>query len=112
MQELVGAMQENLDDRDLHIRADLELHATILRATHNGLLAQLTHLIAEGLEASRDVTVRLDGSMEPAVALHAEVVAAIAAGDGEAAATAMASLVELARQDIRMLLDGEEEVDR
>lgn len=80
MRGLLAEMERELDDREAYIRADLELHATILRATHNVLLAQLSHTISEGLVASRDVTVRSDGSMVGALALHAEVIDAIESG--------------------------------
>jgi len=104
MRGLLQEMELALADRDAYIRADLELHATILRATHNALLAQLSHTISEGLVASRDLTVRTDGSMEGALALHADVIEAIAAGDEVRAAAVMTRLVERAMGDIESIL--------
>ena len=104
MDALLDEMESQLGDRDAYIRADLELHATILRATHNVLLAQLSDTIAEGLVASRDVTVRSDGSMEGALTQHADVIAAIASGDAERSARLMDVLVQRALSDIEMIL--------
>jgi DNA-binding FadR family transcriptional regulator len=106
MHVLLAEMEQQLGDRDAYIRADLELHATILRATHNVLLAQLSDTIAEGLVASRDVTVRSDGSMEGALAQHADVIAAIASRNIDEAATTMDALVQRALADIEMILGG------
>ena len=107
MRDLLAEMGRQLGDREAYIRADLELHATILRATHNALLAQLSYTISEGLMASRDLTVRSDGSMEAALALHAAVIAAIAAGDADRAQAVMSSLVDRALDDIRTILGGQ-----
>ncbi len=104
MRRLLAEMQEHLGDRDAHARADLELHSTILRASHNLLLAQLTHLISEGLVASREITVRSDGSMGAALVLHAEVVDAIDRHDAERAERLMTQLVQRALTDLQTIL--------
>src|SRR5690606_18675459 len=49
-------MEQVLADVGAYAVADLELHAAILHATHNPLLAQLADTLAEGLAASREVT--------------------------------------------------------
>lgn len=100
MESLFGRMEESIDDPDTYARVDLELHSTILRATHNALLAQLSNTISEGLVASRDVTVRSPGANRASMPLHSEVVRAIAERDGERAAAVMTTLVERALVDI------------
>ena len=82
----------------------LDLHAAILRATHNELLALLTHTISEGLIASRDVTVRSPGANLRSMPLHSGVVDAIEKRDSELAAARMTELVEQAIRDIETIL--------
>ena len=100
MEGLFARMEESLDDPETYARLDLELHSTILHATHNALLAQLSHTISEGLVASRDVTVRSPGANRASMPLHFEVVRAIAERDAERAAAVMTTLVERALVDI------------
>jgi DNA-binding FadR family transcriptional regulator len=107
IQELFGEMERQITDPARYARADMELHTTILRATHNLLLAQLTHTVSEGLMASRDITVRSTGASEASMPLHAEVVDAIVRRDGERAAAGMARIVERALADIERILGGE-----
>jgi len=111
MRELFGHMEQEIGDPARYAQADLELHSTILRATHNLLLAQLTHTISEGLVASRDVTVRSPGASVASMPLHAEVVEAIAARDGERAASLMTDLVRRALADIELILGGAPEAE-
>lgn len=104
MHELYAAMEVSIDDPTAYAQADLDLHAAILQATHNALLAQLTETISEGLVASRDVTVRSTGASERSMPLHRGVIDAIAAGDGGLAADRMTELVEQAILDIEAIL--------
>lgn len=104
MRELYVRMEQEIGDPVAYAAADLDLHAAILRATHNALLAQLTRTIGEGLVASRDVTVRSPGASARSMPLHASVVDAIAARDGDLAAARMTVLVEQAIRDIETIL--------
>jgi DNA-binding FadR family transcriptional regulator len=97
-------MKERIHDPAAYAAADLDLHAAILRATHNELLALLTHTISEGLIASRDVTVRSPGANLRSMPLHAGVVDAIEKRDGNLAAARMTELVEQAIRDIETIL--------
>jgi GntR family galactonate operon transcriptional repressor len=107
MRAALAEMERHVADRDAYIQADLDLHAAILRATHNPLLAQLSQTITEGLVASRGLTVRPDGSMEAALPLHAAVIEAIASGDEERADGAMTRLVSRALGDLEAILGAE-----
>jgi GntR family transcriptional regulator, galactonate operon transcriptional repressor len=104
MRAMYERMEREIGDPVAYAAADLDLHAAILRATHNALLAQLTHAISEGLVASRDVTVRSPGASARSMPLHAGVVDAIAARDGDLAASCMKDLVERAIRDIESIL--------
>jgi DNA-binding FadR family transcriptional regulator len=106
MRQLFGEMEREIGDAQRYAQADLELHATILRATHNALLAQLSHTISEGLVASREVTVRSPGASVASMPLHSDVVEAIASRDPDRAAELMAQLVGRALSDIEVILGG------
>jgi DNA-binding FadR family transcriptional regulator len=97
-------MEACIDDPAAYAVADLDLHAAILRATHNELLVLLTHPISEGLIASRDVTVRSPGASLRSMPLHAAVVEAIADRDEGLSAARMTELVEQAIRDIEVIL--------
>ena len=103
MRELYRAMQQHVSVPDDYATADLELHAAILHAAHNALLARLTQAISEGLVASRDVTIRSPGGSERALPLHANVIEAIAARDADLAAEQMTELVRQAIRDIETI---------
>lgn len=106
MRDLYARMEGEIGDPAAYAAADLDLHAAILRATHNVLLAQLTHTISEGLVASREMTVRSPGASARSMPLHEGVVDAIAARDGDLAARRMTELVEQAIRDIETILGG------
>jgi GntR family galactonate operon transcriptional repressor len=111
LRELYQVMEERVGDPDDYASADLELHAAILHAAHNALLARLTQAISEGLVASRDVTVRSPGGSERALPLHANVIDAIAARDADLAAESMTELVNQAIRDIEVII-GRHQVGR
>jgi GntR family galactonate operon transcriptional repressor len=104
MRKLCEQMERHADDATAYMRADLQLHAAILRAADNPLLLQLAHTVAEGLQASREVTVRSERGNLRAMPLHAAVVEAVAAGDEEAAASRMTRLLQLALDDIEAIM--------
>ena len=61
-----------VDDIDGYAAADLELHAAVLFATHNPLLAQLADTLSEGLIASRAVTRHRPGGLGYSLPLHVQ----------------------------------------
>lgn len=101
--ELIGVMEAQLVDTDGYAAADLELHAAILHATHNPLLAQLADTLSEGLVASRLVTRHRPGGHGYSLPLHVELVERIVARDGAGAERLMATLVVRSMEDIEMV---------
>lgn len=90
------------------INADMEFHSSIVAATHNDLLQQLVNSIARLLLHSREVTIQLPGSSQRSLPQHKAVADAICRGDSDAARSAMVELVNMAGEDIRKVLTGEE----
>lgn len=103
---LVDDLEAAADDPENYIPTDLALHAAILQATHNELLARMTGTIAVALAASRRITVQAAGGPRSAMGLHREVVDAIDIGDTEEATRTMAALVAGAAGDIEAVFAG------
>jgi GntR family transcriptional regulator, galactonate operon transcriptional repressor len=117
---LLSELDSAAEDMDRYVAADLELHAAILRVTHNELLAQMIGTIRVALDASRRISVRAPGGPRRAMPLHRDVVMAIRNGDPIAARDAMNDVITDTARDIEavfgkdgglegMLGTGEEE---
>jgi DNA-binding FadR family transcriptional regulator len=77
-----------------HRTADLDFHASIVEAAHNGLLSHVNALIRVALEAT-DTTFKGNGDeAREATARRADLARAVRAGDAAAAEAAMSALVE------------------
>ena len=93
-----GDNDSSLKDK---VSADILLHTSILRATHNELIGQLVGVIEMGLRV-RDELVITDRTLDN-FAGHAAVITAIREGDAEAAYASMLTLVEHAAIDAQRL---------
>jgi len=81
-------------DAAVFVEADLKLHHAVMAAAHNRMLADLYHSFGEALRASLSGTIG-DELRPENYCDHSELVAAIAAGDPERAATAAGSYLEV-----------------
>ncbi len=108
----VDVMERVGNDVDGYAAADLDLHAAILRATQNPLLAQFADTLAEGLTASREVTRHRPGGHGYSLPLHVALVEAIERRDGRRAAAVMATLVTRSMDDIEMVLRPPQQAHR
>ncbi|TXK19422.1 FadR/GntR family transcriptional regulator [Homoserinibacter sp. GY 40078] len=84
-------MAETLDDLPAFVEADLQFHLVLARATGNSVLLDLLQIIRSLLRVWVDRAVEDVDHARAALAEHTAVRDAIAAGDGDAAASAMAS---------------------
>ena len=80
-------------DASTSTRVDLALHAAILRATHNGLLAQMTEAIITALGASPVSAFRASGRPESTNRAHRLAVEAIGRADPAGARESMEALI-------------------
>ena len=80
---------EAVEDEEAFLRIDLELHGLIARAASNSILWHVIGSISGMGVASRRRTTSLPGVQSQTVEDHRAIVAAIEAGDPEAAAAAM-----------------------
>jgi DNA-binding FadR family transcriptional regulator len=103
--EAMGAGVEGVGS---FLEADLAFHKSILRATHNQFFAGLVPVVDAVLRVSFKLSVKNRDSARSSLPLHQRVLAAIAAGDADAAGAAMNGLISSARRDIEsdMQKDG------
>ena len=80
------------------VAADVTFHTALLAATHNDLLQRMELVIHTALRA-RDELVHGSAAVENSADAHREVLDAIAAGDSDAAHTAVQSLLAVALHD-------------
>jgi DNA-binding FadR family transcriptional regulator len=80
-------------DSPASVRIDLALHAAILGATHNGLLAQMTGAIITALGAGPVSSIRVSGGPERMNRAHRLVVEAIGRADPAGARESMEALI-------------------
>lgn len=90
---------------DAAAEADIVFHATVLRATHNRLIAGLRGVIEQGLR-ERDLIVHAEPDADDPVPGHREVADAIARRDHDEAGAAMRSLLENASRHFSYLSAG------
>ncbi|SFS90270.1 FadR/GntR family transcriptional regulator [Saccharopolyspora flava] len=96
---------------EAEVAADLRWHRAMLRATHNDMLARMDVFIEPALRL-RDALVHGASADDP-VPSHAEVVEAVRRGDADAAAAAVASLLDKASHDVADVIGtGEKEMQR
>ena len=105
MPSLMDRMTEAGDDRAAYTRADLQLHALILEASHNELLARMSGTLADALQAGRDVTTLIRFGPASSVPLHADVVGTIVEAEPQQAHQAMLGLFSYATEDMEAVLD-------
>jgi DNA-binding FadR family transcriptional regulator len=103
----VDTMSDVVDDLERYRLVDLELHASILRAAHNPVLAQLGATLSGGIAASGEVTRHRPGGHAYSLPLHVRIVECIEERDPAGAEAAMATLVRRWTEDIELVLAAE-----
>jgi DNA-binding FadR family transcriptional regulator len=100
--ECLDTMEEELDDPVAYFRHDVEFHARLLDATHNQVLNQLMEPVQSLLEAARREVVSIASrhSLEESLVGHRKIVAAVRAGDAEAARRAMLDHLKLSQYEL------------
>jgi GntR family transcriptional regulator, transcriptional repressor for pyruvate dehydrogenase complex len=89
LENLVAQSEESVDDPDMFLQIDAELHEKIAEIAHNPILQRLMAGVSQLSRASRRRTAELPGVREETIGDHRAIVAAIAARDTEAARLAM-----------------------
>ncbi|WP_307214672.1 FadR/GntR family transcriptional regulator [Microbacterium sp. SORGH_AS_0888] len=105
--EAVAQMRRNAHaaDQQAYLDADIRFHRTLLAASGNPMLAALDEVVASVLVGRTQHALMPHDADSEAVRLHRDVAFAVAGGDGDAAATAMAQIVSEA--DLAVQVMGE-----
>jgi GntR family transcriptional repressor for pyruvate dehydrogenase complex len=82
---LADAFAASGDSVERRIELDAQFHQAIARATHNSLLAGLVERFMHALDATRRTSAQTPSRWRMSKTAHRKIVAAIAAGDPEAA---------------------------
>ncbi len=100
LEESLAHLSQNLDNPELALIADLELHNIIVQATHNPILIRMMTGIKELGLASRNRTVRIPGALAQSLEDHRMIVNALKTRDSSAAQAAM--LIHLNRLETKL----------
>jgi len=102
---LYSQMEEQVDDAEAYIQADLAFHSEIIAACGNDVLNKMVQSISKALRASRDVSILVPGGWAKDLPLHSALVDAISRRDPEAAKAAITVIIRSAATDIRTVLE-------
>lgn len=105
LNDMVEADREIVNDPDGLSRANRRFHKQIHLASHNRYLVQQLDLVHRSMALLASTSLAAEGRGEAALAEHAEIVRAIAAGDGEAAQAALRAHISKAFET-RLKLDA------
>jgi DNA-binding FadR family transcriptional regulator len=103
VEQLTAAIEALAEANDLERQtaADVRFHKALAEASGNPLFGVLLDVMAELLHESRRRTLQRSGA-EMAIAFHRRILAAVAAGDADAARRAMAQHMEQTRSDLEL----------
>lgn len=105
LSDMVEADREIVDDPDELSRANRRFHKQIHLASHNRYLVQQLDLVHRSMALLASTSLAAEGRGRAALDEHAEIVRAIAAGDGEAAQAALRAHISKAFET-RLKLDA------
>ena len=91
------AVEEGGDD---YITHDLRFHQSLLRASGNRMLAQMSEVLSALLQTSFEISTRKDNGPASSLSMHREVLDAVSARQPERAEQVILRLIDSARQDI------------
>lgn len=106
MVEAVDAMARGLHSERAYIDADLAFHLTIAEACGNRVVSHLMHAIRGQVQRVLGTAFTVAGSAERSLEQHREILAAIEAGDAEAARRAMHEHIRRVEREILGLGGG------
>ena len=98
--QLARRMREDAADPEAFLAADIEFHTLLLRASGNDMFASLQEVVAEVLTGRTRQGMMPPHPTEEALHGHAQVAAAVAAGDDGAALAHMSGLLEEVRRAV------------
>ena len=109
LKDMLEADQSLTDDPAALSRANRRFHRQIHLASHNRYLVQQLELVHRSMALLASTSIKAEGRGPMTLSEHGQIVAAIAAGDGDAAYEALRSHISKAFET-RLKLDAEEAV--
>lgn len=104
LEELYQQMEAASDNTEAYVQADLQFHVALLAASHNDLLQNFARVIDNALLSIQEATFsRLKSSRSP-LPVHFEVMQNLLKRDPKGAETAMRRVIDMAEEDIRLVL--------
>ena len=97
------AVEQGGDD---YITHDLRFHQSLLRASRNRMLAQMSEVLSALLRTSFEISTRKDNGPASSLSMHREVLDAVSARQPERAEQVILRLIDSARQDIDDVLSS------
>jgi GntR family transcriptional regulator, transcriptional repressor for pyruvate dehydrogenase complex len=107
VQEVLAEMEAAGDDLERYIEADIAFHLAIAEASGNTAIRNVVFSLQSLLSVWAARVIRSAGETETSLAMHTPIVAAIEAGDEEAARRGMAAHMERANRRLRDALEQE-----
>lgn len=93
-------MRRGVADRTMFFKADIAFHLSIFEASGNGLVRQLSAILAPLLRISFDLQMKVHEPLSQGYAAHAAVFHAIKSGDAVTASAAMNRLLDRASTEL------------
>ncbi|MFL4473399.1 FadR/GntR family transcriptional regulator [Paeniglutamicibacter sp. MACA_103] len=109
LEELRGIIEamEDEDDPEMWVALDASFHATIARASGNGVFERVVNDIRDAMVNQSETINLITGRQHPSHAEHREILAAIVAGDSTAAGKAMAGHLAAVDEALTKILGAE-----
>ena len=104
MSEAIDEMADGLSSQDRYIDADLRFHLAVAAATGNRIALRMMHAIRDLLHRALASIYHIPGSPQRSITQHREILAAISAGDAEAARARMREHLLRVERDIQDVL--------
>ena len=98
---IVGQMREHVDEPEVYIKSDVEVHAALARATQNELFVIVLDSLVEIMIEVRLLTLRVPGIARLALYYHERILEAVREGDAEAARSIMDEHMDQATEKLR-----------
>ena len=105
LSDMLAADQALIDDPDALSRANRRFHKQIHLASHNRFLVRQLDLVHRSMALLASTSISAEGRPQDTLAEHSEIVAAIQAGDGDAADRALQDHISKAFET-RLKLDA------
>ena len=100
MRAALASMERSIADGGEGIDGDRLFHRAIVAATHNRMLARLVEQIAEAIDRTSEASLTLPGRAPVSLEAHRAILAAIDAGDEDAAAEAMRRHIKVSAERV------------